>query len=203
VTLGSFLCQGLGRSGRYQRPPRPLLFRRNRRKLLTHRVRRLQNCLMALETNANTDTMDAGAWFKSTGEVREFAIYHIVGRKIGCTTDLKRRTKQYRKEGELRPLEVVEIFTGTATQAGDREHHWADHYGYLRRARYENNWSVTVYKPALKYPWLELAVGSSFAFNTSDKHLARSNVRGANIRYAPREFELQRVGENFQAYRRK
>jgi hypothetical protein len=71
--------------------------------------------------------------------------------KCGCTIDLKHRSWEYRTAGYDGSIEVLEIVTGTACQAGDREHHWADHYGYPRGQRYDTqNWSKKVPKEILR-----------------------------------------------------
>jgi hypothetical protein len=76
-------------------------------------------------------------------EIRTFTIYHIPGRKIGCTANLQHRTYDYRREEYNGPIEIVETFIGTAEEAGDREHELADQHGYPRGPHYAmNNWSV-------------------------------------------------------------
>jgi hypothetical protein len=60
------------------------------------------------------------------------------------------RARRSQGEGELRPLEVLEIVNGTATQAAEREIFWNDFYGYSRGTRYDtHNWSVRVLKETL------------------------------------------------------
>ena len=94
-------------------------------------------------------------WFDDkpapSAENKKYTIYHIVGRKCGCTDNLKRRTKQYRNEGELRELEVVEIVLGTAKQAAEQEDHWNDHHGYPRGPRYDiSRWDLNVSKETMR-----------------------------------------------------
>jgi hypothetical protein len=61
-------------------------------------------------------------------------IYHIPGKKVGCTTNFKRRVEQY-PEGTL--IEVLEVLENVDDQAaGDCEWKWADHFGYRRYNHY-------------------------------------------------------------------
>lgn len=65
-------------------------------------------------------------------------IYHIVGRKVGCSQNIERRMKTYEeKEGERPIYEVLEELNGVSNQeAGDREWWWADKFGYKRGVHY-------------------------------------------------------------------
>ena len=71
----------------------------------------------------------------------QFYIYHIIGRKVGCTTDLQRRKKQYLEdEGKIPIMLILEILQGkTPQEAGNIEWEWADKLGYPRG----NHYSVT------------------------------------------------------------
>jgi hypothetical protein len=61
-------------------------------------------------------------------------IYHIPGRKVGCTKNLKGRLLWYRRyEGKEPEYEVLEeLHDKTDQEAGDRERFWADKFGYPR-----------------------------------------------------------------------
>lgn len=66
-----------------------------------------------------------------------YYIYEIVGRKVGCTSDLKKRVKLYEdQEGTNPKFQILEHMTGTKQEAGDREHWWADKLGYSRGSHY-------------------------------------------------------------------
>lgn len=61
-------------------------------------------------------------------------IYHIQGRKVGCTNNFERRKSQYPEGTEF---EIIEILENKSDQeAGDREWFWADHFGYNRGEHY-------------------------------------------------------------------
>lgn len=63
-------------------------------------------------------------------------IYHCPElKKVGCTKDLERRTRQY-KGAKLFPLSII---TGTAKEAGDEEWWWADYYQYPRGRHYTSS----------------------------------------------------------------
>lgn len=59
-------------------------------------------------------------------------IYHVIGRKVGCTIDMLKRRAYYRSKGIniIRILE--ELHNKTDQEAGDIEWQWADHFGYRR-----------------------------------------------------------------------
>lgn len=74
---------------------------------------------------------------------REYTIYHLPGRKVGCTVDFKQRVSQYRSKGYNGPIEVLEKITGSAEQAGDRERSLAISFGYTHYQHYGiNNWNT-------------------------------------------------------------
>jgi hypothetical protein len=66
-------------------------------------------------------------------------IYHIPGRKVGCTNNFERR-KRYYLEGEGKLPEGIEILEElhdkTDQEAGDIEWQWADRFGYKRENHY-------------------------------------------------------------------
>src|SRR5215469_17087601 len=76
---------------------------------------------------------------------RKFFIYHVVGRKVGCTLHLESQTKRLRKNGESWPTVVLEEVEGLASEAAERKRWWEDHFGYRRSPHYDRtNWGVTV-----------------------------------------------------------
>ena len=71
-----------------------------------------------------------------------YYLYHILGKKIGCTIDLQHR-KAYNKRRHGRDIEfsVLETIEGADTEdmwqvVGDREFALADQYGYKRGRHY-------------------------------------------------------------------
>jgi hypothetical protein len=68
-----------------------------------------------------------------------YVIYHIVGRKVGCTKNLEERMELYEEMDGARPkYEVLErLPRSTGDQgAGDREWEWADKLGLPRGPHY-------------------------------------------------------------------
>lgn len=68
-----------------------------------------------------------------------YTIYHIKGEKIGCTKNVEARKRDYRHQrGECPPMYLIERIPLSKGErfAGDREHYWADHFGYLRGSHY-------------------------------------------------------------------
>jgi general stress protein YciG len=65
-------------------------------------------------------------------------IYHIPGRKVGCTKNLLKRIEFYRiDEGVIPDHEVLEeLHDKTDQEAGDIEWDWADRLGYSRGPHY-------------------------------------------------------------------
>jgi hypothetical protein len=65
-------------------------------------------------------------------------IYHILGRKVGCTKDMDWRKKLYVKmEGKIPEIEILEeLHDKTDKEAGDIEWQWADKLGYKRENHY-------------------------------------------------------------------
>jgi general stress protein YciG len=65
-------------------------------------------------------------------------IYHIPGRKVGCTKNLERRKKQYlRDEGSLPEIEILEeLHDKTDQEAGDIEQHLNNRFGYRGQSHY-------------------------------------------------------------------
>jgi len=84
-------------------------------------------------------------------------IYHIIGKKVGCTKRLRKRLKQQRLdlphvitsndevlEGDAR-VEVLAVLTDvTDERAAQVEHAFAKIYGYKLGAPYTVNWSYNV-----------------------------------------------------------
>jgi general stress protein YciG len=65
-------------------------------------------------------------------------IYHIPGRKVGCTRDLTLRKLWYKvTEGKIPSLDILEkLHDKTDKEAGDIEWAWADKFGYRRWGHY-------------------------------------------------------------------
>lgn len=64
-------------------------------------------------------------------------IYHIPGRKVGCTRNIEKRKVRYLEiEGKVPLMLIKEIIIGTSQEAGDREWYWADKFGYPRGVHY-------------------------------------------------------------------
>jgi hypothetical protein len=65
-----------------------------------------------------------------------FYIYHLPGRKVGCTSNPQQRFLTYRSEGYQGEIIILEKLRCSAHQAGDREWAWANHFGYKRGWHY-------------------------------------------------------------------
>jgi hypothetical protein len=67
-------------------------------------------------------------------------IYHIPGRKVGCTKNLEYRMRVYEwAEGASPEIEILEeLHDKTDKEAGDIEWQWADKFGYSRGVHYTN-----------------------------------------------------------------
>src|SRR4051812_39419932 len=65
-------------------------------------------------------------------------IYHIPGRKVGCTKNLKERLLWYKRyEGKIPNYEVLEeLHDKTDQEAGDIEWEWADRFDYNRGSHF-------------------------------------------------------------------
>src|ERR1700676_1397935 len=61
-------------------------------------------------------------------------IYHVLGCKVGCTSDFGRRITEYPQGTEFEILQ--ELHDKTDKQAGDIEWEWADSFGYKRGQHY-------------------------------------------------------------------
>jgi hypothetical protein len=100
------------------------------------------------------DDVSSGNWLP--GQISEdtlmYTIYHVVGVKIGCTTDFERRFHQnkeiYGKDVVIEILEVYPIEVGDKF-AGDREWEFADAYGYPRRNHFSQRWNNAISKEQL------------------------------------------------------
>jgi len=66
----------------------------------------------------------------------QYVIYHIPGKKVGCTGDFKQSSSMYRCNGYHGEIEILETVTGTAQEAGDVEWAYADKFGYPRSHHY-------------------------------------------------------------------
>ncbi len=69
-------------------------------------------------------------------------IYHIPGKKVGCTRDLAGRKLWYSKDIVIEVLE--ELHDRTDQEAGDIEWAWADKFSYKRGNHYTKVASVTM-----------------------------------------------------------
>lgn len=73
-------------------------------------------------------------------------IYHIPGRKVGCTKNLDVRKKWYKgSNGVVPTIEILEeLYDKTDQEAGDIEWAWADKFGYKRGGHYTSTVAVTL-----------------------------------------------------------
>jgi len=70
----------------------------------------------------------------------DFIIYHLPGEKVGCTTRLKKRSKEGYGGRELIILERISAACGPQF-AGDVEWAYAEWFGYNKSAHYTNTWA--------------------------------------------------------------
>ena len=79
----------------------------------------------------------------------KYIIYHIPGKKVGCTANL---TQRYASNTQIsmESIEILETVTGTSEQAGDREWEWADRFGYPRHTHYKYVASGSTYKDDIR-----------------------------------------------------
>jgi hypothetical protein len=75
-----------------------------------------------------------------------FYIYHLPGRKVGCTSNPIQRFLTYRSEGYQGEIIILEKLRCTAHQAGDREWAWANHFGYKRGWHYSTSFGGRAFK---------------------------------------------------------
>ena len=73
-------------------------------------------------------------------------IYHIPGRKVGCTRNLEARRLLYlSREGSIPKIEILEeLCDKTDQEAGDQEWRWADRLGYKRGKHYAESGYVVI-----------------------------------------------------------
>lgn len=70
-----------------------------------------------------------------------YTIYHIFGKKVGCTSNFPYRCyEQGYLDGQFEVLDLISDSCG-GEFAGDIEWAWADWFGYKRRAHYRQNWN--------------------------------------------------------------
>jgi general stress protein YciG len=97
-------------------------------------------------------------------------IYHIPGRKVGCTKDIEHRMKLYEEYEGRRPkhYEILQIlYRKTDQEAGDIEWQWADRFGYQR----ENHYTVTIKSASTR------ATNGNYSL-TAEQRIARSKKAG-------------------------
>jgi len=75
-----------------------------------------------------------------------FYIYHLPGRKIGCTSNPQRRFMEYRQEGYKGSIEVIQRLNCSVKQAGDVEWLLAKRFGYHPGFHYSKTWAKRIYK---------------------------------------------------------
>lgn len=69
-----------------------------------------------------------------------YTIYHVFGKKIGCTSNYPRRCyNQGFVDGQFEVIDLVSKSCGEEF-AGDVERAWADWFGYLNYQHYRQNW---------------------------------------------------------------
>lgn len=73
-------------------------------------------------------------------------IYHIPGRKVGCTKSLRSRSQRYfRIEGSVPEMVILEeLHDKTDQEAGDIEWQWADKFGYRRGVHYAHSARISI-----------------------------------------------------------
>jgi hypothetical protein len=80
--------------------------------------------------------------FIKSGDVIMYTIYHVIGKKVGCTVNFEKRKTQYPDGTQVEILEELDSSVGDQI-AGDREHYWADHFGYKKYSHYsKSNWNL-------------------------------------------------------------
>ncbi len=93
----------------------------------------------------STDDKDQAFRLRFLTTPRRFMIFHLVGVRVGCTLHLESQTKQIRKAGETRPIEILEKVEGLPSVAADRKAFWEGRFGYRRGPRYDRaNFAMTV-----------------------------------------------------------
>lgn len=110
-------------------------------------------------------------------------IYHIPGRKVGCTKNLQSRINEYLKhEGVVPNVEVLEeLHDKTDQEAGDIEWIWADKFGYNRGRHY----SITIAA--------SIAGGRRANSVFSEEEIHARGVRGGLGRY--RNYPPEQISE--------
>jgi hypothetical protein len=76
----------------------------------------------------------------------KFYIYHLPGKKVGCTSNPAQRFATYRAQGWTGKIIILEELNCGPTEAGDREWQWADHFGYKRGWHYSTTWGAKAFK---------------------------------------------------------
>jgi len=124
-----------------------------------------------------------------------YTIYHIPGIKIGCTKDLKTRSranrKKYGKDINIETLFEYEENLISVNEIGNIEWEFADHYGYKREAHYSNLVNGinlgNKHSDEQKAKWTEDRKGNTYGFQKGatsifkDKeHTQESNIQNRN-----------------------
>lgn len=88
-----------------------------------------------------------------------YTIYHLPGRKVGCTCNPGRRFKEYRLQGYTGPIEILERLHCSVTEAGNREWEFADKFGYRRGWHYTLTYAGQGVKRRMKSGYVRVNPG--------------------------------------------
>jgi hypothetical protein len=112
-------------------------------------------------------------------------IYHAIGIKVGCTTNLARRRAYYRSKGIIILRVLEELHDKTDQEAGDIEWQWADRFGYQRGQHF-----AVSRKAALSLP------------PERRSEIARATICNTRSHSSERNLEIARMGGRSTAERR-
>jgi hypothetical protein len=80
---------------------------------------------------------------------RTFYIYHLPGKKVGCTSNPQKRFETYRAQGYTGQIVILQKMNCSVQQAGDIEWRYADHFGYRRGWHYSTTFGAKPFKAKL------------------------------------------------------
>jgi hypothetical protein len=84
-----------------------------------------------------------------------FYIYHLPGRKVGCTSNPAQRFATYRAQGWTGKIIILEELNCGPTHAGNREWLYAKKFGYKLGWHYSTTWGAKAFKAKMssgKFP---------------------------------------------------
>lgn len=110
-------------------------------------------------------------------------IYHIEGRKVGCTKNLESRKKLYLEdEGDIPALIILEeLEDATDIEAGDREWYWADKFGYRRGVHYTVTMISRYATPEKRSEWGRKGATKKFKNMTAEQQLEWVRAGGRRL----------------------